>query len=52
MVKDLLDLAKKNYEAKDLDHFKETLLKQWDENSDGKIDKTELKLLLLHSKST
>ncbi|KAM3177642.1 hypothetical protein ACTXT7_004178, partial [Hymenolepis weldensis] len=36
-VKDLLDLANKNYESKDLDEFKDLLLKQWDENSDGKI---------------
>ncbi|VUZ45067.1 unnamed protein product [Hymenolepis diminuta] len=51
LVKDLLDLAKKNYESKDLDEFKDLLLKQWDENSDGKISKTELKLLLHHSQS-
>ncbi|KAL5107702.1 Calbindin-32 [Taenia crassiceps] len=51
LVKDLLDIAKKNYDVKDLDEFKDNLLKQWDENSDGKISKTELKLLLLHSRS-
>ncbi|KAM7542058.1 hypothetical protein Aperf_G00000015497 [Anoplocephala perfoliata] len=51
LVKDLLDIAKKNYESKDLDEFRDLLLKQWDENSDGKISKTELKLLLLHSRS-
>eukprot|EP00108_Taenia_solium_P001359 TsM_000220200 transcript=TsM_000220200 gene=TsM_000220200 len=51
LVKDLLDIAKKNYDTKDLDEFKDNLLKQWDANSDGKISKTELKLLLLHSRS-
>nr|CDS19340.1 calbindin 32 [Echinococcus granulosus] len=51
LVKDLLDSAKKNYDTKELDEFKDILLKQWDENSDGKISKSELKLLLLHSRS-
>ncbi|VDM31945.1 unnamed protein product [Hydatigera taeniaeformis] len=51
LVKDLLDIAKKSYDTKDLDEFKTNLLRQWDENSDGKISKSELKLLLLHSRS-
>nr|CDS31946.1 calbindin 32 [Hymenolepis microstoma] len=51
LVKDLLDSAKKNYMSQDLDEFRDLLLKQWDENSDGKISKTELKLLLHHSRS-
>ncbi|VDO09905.1 unnamed protein product [Rodentolepis nana] len=51
LVKDLMDSAKKNYMSKDLDEFRDLLLKQWDENSDGKISKAELKLLLRHSRS-
>ncbi len=40
-----------NYETKDIDEYKQLLLKQWDENSDGKISKSELRLLLKHNHS-
>ncbi|VDL91602.1 unnamed protein product [Schistocephalus solidus] len=48
LVKDIVENVKDNYELKDLEEYKNLLLQQWDENTDGKISKEELKLLLLH----
>ncbi|XP_037089223.1 calbindin-32-like isoform X2 [Pollicipes pollicipes] len=46
-LKDLLELVKKDYDAKDLDEFQETILRGCDFNRDGKINKKELTMILM-----
>jgi len=46
-LKDLLELVKKDYDAKDLMDFEETILQGCDFNRDGKISKKELTMILL-----
>ncbi|CAG7827852.1 unnamed protein product [Allacma fusca] len=46
-LKDLLELAKKDYDAQDLADFEETILRGCDFNRDGKINKKELTMILL-----
>nr|QQY02513.1 calbindin [Cryptocotyle lingua] len=46
-LKDLLELAQEDYDDNDLEFFKRTILNQWDVNNDGKINREELKMMLL-----
>lgn len=46
-LKDLLSLAKKDYDSADLTEFKETIMKGCDTNRDGKISKKELTMVLM-----
>jgi len=46
-LKDLLELVKKDYDAKDLEEFQETILRGCDFNRDGKINKKELTMILM-----
>ncbi|XP_021966229.1 calbindin-32 isoform X2 [Folsomia candida] len=46
-LKDLLELAKKDYDVQDLADFEETILSGCDLNRDGKINKKELTMILL-----
>ncbi|OQR78475.1 calbindin-32-like, partial [Tropilaelaps mercedesae] len=46
-LKDLLELVKKDYDAQDLAEFQESILRGCDFNSDGKISKKELTMVLL-----
>ncbi|KER28675.1 hypothetical protein T265_04546 [Opisthorchis viverrini] len=46
-LKDLMELAQEDYDENDLEFFKGTILSQWDVNNDGKINREELKMMLL-----
>ncbi|GAA38966.2 calbindin-32 [Clonorchis sinensis] len=46
-LKDLMELAQEDYDENDLEFFKRTILSQWDVNNDGKINREELKMMLL-----
>lgn len=46
-LKDLLELVKKDYDAQDLQEFEETILQGVNYNSNGKINKKELTMILL-----
>ncbi|KAA0196871.1 Calbindin [Fasciolopsis buskii] len=46
-LKDLLELAQEDYDEKDLQFFKRVILNQWDVNNDGKINREELKMMLM-----
>ncbi|VDP74115.1 unnamed protein product [Echinostoma caproni] len=46
-LKDLLELAQEDYDEKDLEFFKRVILNQWDVNNDGKINREELKMMLM-----
>ncbi|TGZ58804.1 hypothetical protein CRM22_009430 [Opisthorchis felineus] len=46
-LKDLMELAQEDYDEDDLEFFKRTILNQWDVNNDGKINREELKMMLL-----
>ncbi|VEL15316.1 unnamed protein product [Protopolystoma xenopodis] len=46
-LKDLLQLSRLEYDNKAMEHYKDVILKEWDLNRDGLIDKMELKMLLL-----
>jgi Ca2+-binding EF-hand superfamily protein len=46
-LKDLLELAKKDYDVQDLQDFEETILQGCDYNRDGKINRKELTMILL-----
>jgi len=46
-LKDLLSLAKKDYDSSDLAEFTETIMKGCDTNKDGKISKKELTMILM-----
>ncbi|XP_065569144.1 calbindin-32-like isoform X2 [Artemia franciscana] len=46
-LKDLLELAKKDYDLSDLEEFRQAILQGCDFNQDGKINKKELTLVLL-----
>lgn len=46
-LKDLLSLAKKDYDSSDLSEFTETIMKGCDVNKDGKISKKELTMILM-----
>ncbi|CAF1576438.1 unnamed protein product [Rotaria magnacalcarata] len=46
-VKDLMDLVRKDYDNDDLQQFKRSLLNGCDLNRDKKINKAELKMILL-----
>ncbi|CAG0912211.1 unnamed protein product [Notodromas monacha] len=46
-LKDLLELAKKDYDAQDLSDFRESIMRGCDFNQDGKINKKELTMILL-----
>jgi Ca2+-binding EF-hand superfamily protein len=46
-LKDLLELAKKDYDAEDLKEFEETILQGVDYDKDGKISRKELTMILL-----
>ncbi|KAF7256617.1 hypothetical protein EG68_06638 [Paragonimus skrjabini miyazakii] len=46
-LKDLLELAQEDYDEKDLMFFKRVILNQWDVNNDGKINREELKMMLM-----
>ncbi|KAH8862835.1 Calbindin-32 [Schistosoma japonicum] len=46
-LKDLLELAQEDYDEADLEFFKKVILNQWDVNNDGKINRDELKMMLM-----
>ncbi|KAK6174656.1 hypothetical protein SNE40_017891 [Patella caerulea] len=46
-LKDLMELVQEDYDAEDMDEFKDILLKKCDLNHDGKIDKDELSMVLM-----
>ncbi|CAG0878930.1 unnamed protein product [Darwinula stevensoni] len=46
-LKDLLELAKKDYDASDLEAFQETIMRGCDFNRDGRINRKELTMILL-----
>lgn len=46
-LKDLLELVKKDYDARDLMEFQEAILRGCDFNRDGKINKKELTMILM-----
>ncbi|CAL8135305.1 unnamed protein product [Orchesella dallaii] len=46
-LKDLLELAKRDYDAQDLAEFEDTILQGCDFNRDGKINRKELTMILL-----
>ncbi|XP_023319585.1 calbindin-32 [Eurytemora carolleeae] len=46
-LKDLLSLAKKDYDSTDLTEFEETIMKGCDTNKDGKISRKELTMILM-----
>ncbi|CAH8491394.1 unnamed protein product [Dicrocoelium dendriticum] len=46
-LKDLLELAQEDYDEKDLSFFKRIIMDKWDINNDGKINRDELKMMLL-----
>jgi len=46
-LKDLLSLAKKDYDSSDLTEFEQTIMKGCDVNKDGKINKRELTMILM-----
>jgi len=46
-LKDLLSLAKKDYDSSDLTEFEETIMKGCDTNKDGKISRKELTMILM-----
>lgn len=46
-LKDLLSLAKKDYDSKDLKEFHDAIMKGCDSNKDGKISKKELTMILM-----
>ncbi|XP_064640076.1 calbindin-32-like isoform X2 [Lineus longissimus] len=48
-LKDLLALVQEDYDEGDLNDVKDTILQKWDVNNDGKINKEELKMILLQS---
>lgn len=46
-LKDLLELVKRDYDARDLEDFQKAILQGCDFNKDGKINKKELTMILL-----
>jgi len=46
-LKDLLSLAKKDYDSSDLTDFEQTIMKGCDTNRDGKISRKELTMILM-----
>ncbi|KAK3086898.1 hypothetical protein FSP39_025108 [Pinctada imbricata] len=46
-LKDLIDLVEEDFDEEDMTEWKKTLLRNCDVNNDGRIDKNELKMLLL-----
>ncbi|CAL8075932.1 unnamed protein product [Calicophoron daubneyi] len=46
-LKDLLELVQEDYDDKDLEFFKRVILNQWDVDNDGKINREELKMMLM-----
>ncbi|ELU17744.1 hypothetical protein CAPTEDRAFT_189720 [Capitella teleta] len=46
-LKDLMELVQQDYDTEDIDFMKMTILDKWDLNNDGKINKSELSMLLL-----
>ncbi|ESO82261.1 hypothetical protein LOTGIDRAFT_134987 [Lottia gigantea] len=46
-LKDLMELVQEDYDAEDMEEFKEILLKKCDLNHDGKIDRDELSMVLM-----
>ncbi|BFZ13234.1 hypothetical protein BsWGS_16273 [Bradybaena similaris] len=46
-LKDLMELVQDDYDADDIEEFKEILLKECDINHDGRIDKDELSMVLV-----
>jgi len=46
-LKDLLSLAKKDYDTADLTEFQDAIMKGCDSNKDGKVSKKELTMILM-----
>lgn len=46
-LKDLMELSRRDYGTEDLEAIKSAILEHWDVNRDGKISRTELRMLLL-----
>jgi Ca2+-binding EF-hand superfamily protein len=49
-LKDLVELASKDYNAEDIQTLESIILDHWDVNRDGSINKSELKMLLLQQR--
>ncbi|GFN86000.1 Calbindin-32-like protein [Plakobranchus ocellatus] len=46
-LKDLMELVQEDYDADDIEEFKDILLRECDINHDGRIDKDELSMVLV-----
>ncbi|XP_055891393.1 calbindin-32-like isoform X2 [Biomphalaria glabrata] len=46
-LKDLMELVQEDYDADDIEEFKDILLRECDLNHDGRIDKDELSMVLI-----
>ncbi|KAK2140927.1 hypothetical protein LSH36_1204g01006 [Paralvinella palmiformis] len=46
-LKDLMELVQQDYDSDDIAFMRHAILDQWDLNRDGRINKSELSMLLL-----
>lgn len=46
-LKDLMELVQQDYDTEDIEFMRHAILDQWDLNRDGRINKSELSMLLL-----